>query len=69
MGSLVYLFVAIGVVCGILLSIGLVCKMYVKSNSLGNDIGDTEDFMRPGSEITHGMMDENTMFFDSTYQK
>lgn len=67
MGSLVFLFVGIGIVSGILLTIGIVCKMYVKSNSLGDDIGEDADFLKPGSEIFHGFMDDRVMVFDNTY--
>ncbi len=67
MGALVFLFVGAGIISGVLLSIGLVCKMYVKSNSIGDDIGEKEDFLRPGSAIYHAMMDDKTMVFDNTY--
>lgn len=68
MGSLVFLFVGIGIISGILLTIGVVCKMYVKSNSIGDDVGEDTDFLKPGSEIMHGMMDDRVMAFDDTYK-
>lgn len=68
MGSLVFLFVGIGIISGILLTIGIVCKMYVKSNSIGDDIGENTDFLKPGSEVFHAIVDDSVMIFDNTYK-
>ena len=37
MGSLVFVFVSIGVVCGIFLTIGIVLSALVRSNNIGQD--------------------------------
>lgn len=34
----------VGMICGVLIGIGIVCRMVVKSNYIGNSKGSSDDF-------------------------
>ncbi|MGN0394096.1 MAG: hypothetical protein ACI4EF_01925 [Coprococcus sp.] len=69
MGALIIIFVAIGIITGIMITIGIVCRGFVKSNNIGEEIGESTDFMRPGSAIFHAMFDDMIAVFSDAYKR
>jgi hypothetical protein len=64
MGALVYVYVALGIICGIMSAIGIVCRSIVKSNEFGR-AEDTEltEFSSKGAVCTEIASEHRILFF------
>jgi hypothetical protein len=71
MGSIVFLYVAIGIVCGICLTVSIVISALVRSNNIGQNEEKKAEYVDYTTFVYHAKYDSHSAinYFDGYYKE